>query len=247
MIKVVIIENEETAILGLVKMLNNMTASIIVVGTYKTITDAANGISEHHPDIVFLDIELDSESGLDLIYKFPDPTFEIIFITAYDKYMLKAIRCSCLDYLLKPINDEELINAIEKFKKKKFVTSQKLQLENLRNTVQSTESYHRVCIFTLDSIIFIKKSEMCYCEADGNYTHIYITSGEKFISSKNIGYMATLFDDVQFFRCHKSYLVNLNHVRRMNTKDGLKLFMECGGQATVSNKKKDELLSRFKY
>ena len=195
---------------------------------------------------MFLDIELNNgETAFSFLQQIQDPNFEIIFTTAYDQYCLQAIRCSCLEYLLKPIVADDLVAAVQKFNKKKNFSWYKQRLEALLYNLNNPVARGKITIPTLDGFVIIHKAEIETCIAEANYTLIYTSQGEKIISSKNLGFIEDMISGKNFFRTHKSFLVNLDHIKKFERKDGYKLVMKSGNTAEVSSRKKDELIQKI--
>ncbi len=245
MINAIIIENESESASALTNMVGKYCPEVNIVSCCDTLDCAIETINNHKPNLVFLDIELNGQNGLDLFRVFSDPGFEVIFVTAFDKYTIQAIRCSCLDYLLKPLNHEELVLAVGRFNKRNLQTAYKQQLENLVYTITCPAIEARIAIQTTEGVTFIKKSEIMLCEAEGNYCIITTCKGEKIVCSKSIGFIEDLLTEMKFYRCHKSFLVNFDYVKKLDKRDGLKLIMDNGAVAMVSIRKKDDLLLRL--
>jgi two-component system LytT family response regulator len=245
MIKAIIVENEAGAANALSKLIQLHCPEVELMGIFNKVADAVKAVSIHSPQLVFLDIELNEESGFDLLEKIESPNFDVVFTTAYSSYALRAIKASCLDYLLKPIAVDELKAVIQKVNKKQNLSDFPAQLRNLMQTLKNPEHEPKLCIPSSDGYVFLEKSEIVMCQAEGNYTIIYNLAGEKIICSKNIGFIEELLDS-HMFRCHKSFLINVDHVKKFEGGDNMRVLLKSGLQAEVSTRKKHEFLERLK-
>jgi len=245
MIKAIIVENETEAANALSKLIQKHCPEVQLLGTFTTVADTLAALSDHSPKLVFLDIELNEESGFDLLEKIESPDFDVVFTTAYSDYALRAIKYSCLDYLLKPIALDELKAVVQKENKKQNRNDFQAQLRNLIQTLKNPGQEPKLCIPSSDGFVFLDKFEIVMCQAEGNYTIIYSLSGEKVICSKNIGFIEELLGD-HMFRCHKSYLINIDHVKKFESGDNMRVLLKSDLQAEVSTRKKHEFLERLK-
>lgn len=194
------------------------------------------------PHILMLDIEMPSMNGFDLLSKLNHHPFHVIFTTAYDKYAIKAIRFSALDYLLKPIDDVELKNAFERFfaAQQSSITNAGEQMDNLIQNLQQKQPTHfKLAVSTMQGVHLLNTEHIIYCEGVGNYTRFHIKDKLPILVSKTIKEYEELLHDQSFLRVHKSYLVNSKHIH-MYEKEGL-LKMSNGHSVVVSRRKKEEI------
>ncbi len=214
----------------------------------KLLAEASNGnegiaaIEHHHPQIIFLDIEMPGMSGFDMLGQLPDKNFHIIFTTAYNQYAIKAIKYAAFDYLLKPIDIEELIGAITKIKDLE-VNQTKQQLASLsENLLHPRKKLNKLAIPTLEGLLFYNINDIVYLEANSNYSNIFFTNGQKIIASKTLKDFEELLPDDVFFRPHHSYIINLNCIKKYIKGDGGQIEMQNGAYIEVSRRKKEEFL-----
>jgi two-component system LytT family response regulator len=246
MIKAIIIDDDITCISTLHALVQKFCPTVSIVGTGNTVNDAVILIANYTPDIVFLDVEMQGELGFDLLTKFNDPTFEIIFTTAHEKYALTAIKNSCLEYLLKPIDYIELQSAIAKFKKKDVHLSRKQNIEVLLAALNNkTTIATKIIIPSVDSHSFVHTNDIVCCNANANYTNVYTTQGEKITSTKSLKEFDETLGNTHFFRCHKSWLINLNEIKKY-LKNENQIVMRNDILVEVSFRKKEEFLNLFK-
>lgn len=196
-----------------------------------------------NPDIVFLDINMPSESGFDMLARFDHIDFEIIFVTGYDEFGLEALKVSAVDYLLKPINTEDLIEAVQKAQKRLDQSEMISRYKTLMHNVKNTDQDARFIIpgSTQHEFVYIKN--IIRCEGWYKYTRIYLESGEVIISSYNIGVFRERLQAYEFYETHKSHLINIRHISRYQ-KDG-SVTMSDKSLVPVSRRKRDEFLNQF--
>ena len=201
----------------------------------KTAIGSVNGaraIEQFRPDLVFLDIEMPMMSGFDLLENFPDYSFEVIFITAYDHYAIKAIRFSALDYLLKPVDVDELKQAVERFvvrrtpdgEKKKSNTDQRSSYNNLLHNLKTEKPKdYRLAIASLEGTSFYQTDEIIRCEADGNYTKFFLLNKKPVMTSRTLKEYDEILSDHDFIRVHRAHLVNKKHIASFSGDHELKM------------------------
>jgi two-component system, LytTR family, response regulator len=245
MYKCILIDDEEPSIQTLRIIVENYCNNELeIVGTAGTIEDAYAQIIEKKPDIIFLDIEMPHGSGFDLLEKFIKPTFEVIFTTGFDQYAITAIKFSALDYLLKPINIEELREAIKKAKERLEGknTQQNLQflIQNLKNP---RDKANKIPLPILNGFQFITISSIIYCEADEDYTYVYLNDNQKITVSKSIKEFEDLLTEYDFFRIHHSFLINRNFIKKYIKGEGGTVLTEHGVELPVSRRRKTEFLT----
>jgi two-component system, LytTR family, response regulator len=243
-VEVLVVENEAGAAQALTSLLQNHFTNIRLLGICENIASATRYLQSTSPDIVFLDVELNGESGFDLFEKTQTRNFDVIFTTAFPNYAVRAIKYACLEYLLKPVQLEDLTQAMLKFKEKKTLAAYAQQIETLLHNLRKP-SEPKLCIPVSGGFVYLNKSEIVMCEAEGNYTTVYSLGAEKLLCSKNIGSVQDMLDDENMVRCHKSYLININHVTKVLTKEDCRAYLKGGFTAEVSQRKKDELKARL--
>lgn len=202
-------------------------------------------ILEQNPDLLFLDIEMPRLNGFDLLERCKPIQFQVIFTTAYNQYALRAIKLSALDYLLKPIDTEELIEAIQKAQQH-LQRPEWEQIELMETTRQAGESVPKqIALSTLEGLIFVEVAEILYCKSEGSYTTLYFTNGETMLLSKSIKEVGDLLTVCGFLRVHNSYLINLNHIKKYIRGEGGEVIMKNGHSVPVSRSKKAVFLERI--
>ena len=246
MIKALLIDDEERAIDSLQLMIEKF---IPAIGQIRSCTDARKCvriIHEMKPDLIFLDIRMPYLSGFDLLSLIPNKSFKVIFTTAYNKYAIKAIRFSAFDYLLKPIDAEELISAVKRFTQSAENWSQQQELfRNIAHNIQVQESQQfRLALPSKDGIHFLMPNEIIRCEAAGNYTIFYINGGKQQVTSKTLGEYEDLLTPYQFIRTHKSHLVNRNFISFVDH-DGF-IILNDSTKVEISRRRKGDVMTALK-
>jgi two-component system LytT family response regulator len=239
----IIIDDDAGCIDTLEAILKKYCPQLQILGSATNISDAVRLINSTSPQLVFLDVEIGKETGFDLFNYFSSPEFEVVFTTAHEKYALKAIKSSCFDFLLKPVVIEEVVNVVSKLEKEKKKASGQnasVLIDNLRS---KDSVIQKIAIPSNDGYAFINVNDIISLEADGKYTKIVTQSGLKSLSTKNIGEFEELLNN-QFFRTHKSWIVNLDHVKKF-LKTESKVLLSNETTAEVSSRKKDEFIRLF--
>lgn len=245
--KTVIIEDEKKSREGLKNLIEEFCEGVTVAGMADNVVEGLKLINEAKPDLVLLDIEMQSATGFDLLEKIENPNFEVVFTTAYEHYAIKAIKFSALDYLLKPIDVQELKAAIEKAGKKRLQSADNEQIKLLVKNLQlENPKTRKITLSTSEGLVFIPVKEIIRCEAQGAYTDFHLKTGKKIMVSKNLKEYENLLSDAGFFRIHNSHLVNLGEIERFIKSDGGYAVMKDGAKVAVSQNKKEEFLELMK-
>lgn len=244
MIKAVIVDDERRGREALSNMIKEFCPQLTVMEAVDSVSSAMEAIQAHQPDLVFLDVELKSETGFDLLEKMMPIDFEVIFTTAYEHYALKAIKFSAIDYILKPIGVDDLKEAVkkveEKLSSKSLTDNFDILLKNIRN---SNKKQHKIALSTSDGYIFTEVSDILYCRADGNYTYFHIKNNGKILVSKNIKEYEGLLNEHNFFRIHRSYLINMDEVKKYVRGEGGYVIMSDESTLDVSKRRKEQFIS----
>ena len=201
-----------------------------------------DAIEMHHPDIVFLDIEMPGMSGFDMLEATRFTNFEVIFTTAYNEYAIKAIRHNALDYILKPIDKDELIQAVSRMQTVQPV-KETTRVENFVEYLTRQKMGDRIALPTSDGLQILQSEEIWYCESEGGYTRFYLTNGKISLISKTLKEVQDVLEAKGFCRVHHSYLINLRYVQKYVRGDGGEVIMANGKNIPVSRNKKQEFLN----
>jgi two-component system, LytTR family, response regulator len=244
-LRTIIIDDEPDAVNFIHSIIREYCPALTVIGQANNAQDGITVIRENHPDLVLLDVEMPHGSGFDLLSQFPEKTFDVIFITAFNHYAIKAIKFSAVDYILKPININEFIVAIEKVAEKRTTPSMLNRnfdtlLENLNSSAPA-----KLAIPTSDGMEYLTTREIIRIEADRSYSWFYLTGKRKILVSKNLKEYQDLLNDRNFFRSHNSHLINLEHVKKYIRSDGGAIEMIDGSQVPISRTRKDLFLTHM--
>lgn len=243
MIRAIIVDDELKGRNLLNELISSRFPEINVVALARNANEGIQTISKHKPDVVFLDINMPGKSGFDMLQEIQPVQFEIIFITAYDKYAIRAFKYHAFDYLLKPIDTEELSITIERLKEKQLQLDFKDRLESLMNQIHQPQNLpDRITINSLDGITVIPVADIVYLEAAGTYTLFYLKNKEKIVSSLNLKEYEDLLSDHHFFRIHNSFLINMAEVRKYIKTDGGSILMSNENEVSISKRRRDEFL-----
>jgi two-component system LytT family response regulator len=245
MINAIIVDDELKSRESLKILLEEFCDNVAVKALCQDVAEAVQAIQQYKPDVVFLDIQLQRETGFDLLTQLGDFDFEVIFTTAYAEYAIKAFKFAAIDYLLKPIDIEELKRALTKVEKRMNASiSLRLQqlMQNLKNT--SSENY-KLALPTTDGLVFVKMQDILYCEASSNYTEITVMDGKKYIVSRTLKEYEDMLGEHNFYRIHNSYLINLNAIKKYVRGEGGYVIMANDKSLDVSKRKKEGFLARI--
>lgn len=245
MIRAVIIDDEKDSIDTLKWKLENYCPEVSVISSFEKPADGVSYLKKNPVDLVFLDIEMPMLTGFDVLEELGrDISFDIIFITAYDNFGIQAVKFSALDYLLKPVQNKELKEAIDKHLKKSQQKIPSEQIDLLLNNVQAERKGKRgrIALASKESIEFVDPNDIVVCEANSNYTNVYLIEGRKRVISKTLKEFEEMLMQFDFFRPHNSHLINLARVKEFIRGDGGYLVMENKMKIPVSKNKKEELM-----
>ena len=238
----VIAEDELRSREFLKSLITEFCPEITITGAAGSIEEAVPMINELKPDILFLDIEMHSGTGFDILQQVSHLKFHVIFTTAYDHYAIKAIKFSALDYLLKPIDVQVLQHAVQKAIRQMQEEVPRRSLEHLLQNIQRNNNDLTICLSTAEGMEFVPLLQIIRLEASGPYTTFFLKDARRIMVSKNLKEYELLLADHHFFRVHNSHIINLLEVRRMIKTDGGYAVMTDDSQVAISPKKKDELL-----
>jgi two-component system LytT family response regulator len=235
MIKAVIIDDIQEAISVLTSDLQTYCKNIEVIGSANGVVSGAKIIKELKPDLVFLDIQMPDGTGFDLLEIIGEADFKLIFTTASDEFAIKAFKFSAIDYLLKPIDPDDLMKAVEKVEHQHNPTS---RLELLKGNL---ENQKKIALNTVDKIHIVQIEDVIRLESDINYTRFYFVDGSKLMVTKTLKEFDKMLSDHSFIRIHQSHLVNTNFIKEYTKQDG-KLVLKNGDKISVSSRKKSTLM-----
>lgn len=247
MITATIVDDEQDCCESLVMLLERYCPEVKVLDICYGAETALQSIKEHRPQILFLDIEMPFMNGFELLEKLEDINFELIFTTSYDQYAIKAIRFSALDYLLKPIDREELQKAVQKAaQRNQHPLPQQLDLL-LQKLKHPTIPVTKIAIPTMEGFQLVAVESIISCESDGNYTHLFLTSKRKITASRTLKDVEEILENYPFIRVHHSHIVNINEVDKYIRGEGGYLIMSDQSTINVSRSRKEVLLKKLSF
>nr|WP_295934444.1 LytTR family DNA-binding domain-containing protein [uncultured Dyadobacter sp.] len=245
MIKCVIIDDENNCLEMLEWLLKTYAPSVSVAALCSSGEKGIEAIREHRPDVIFLDIEMPKMNGFDMLEKFDKLHFDVVFTTAYDKFAIKAFKYSALNYLLKPIDPDDLIETVRRIEEKRNVPSRE-QIELLFQSVQQMKpTPTRIALTTGDGMIFVPTQDILYCEADSNYTSVVLANGKKIVVSKVLKDVDEALSGPDFFRVHNSFLINLNRIKKFVRGEGGYVVMDNDVAISISRSRRQEFMEMF--
>lgn len=240
--KAIIIDDEPRAVTILEMVIGEYCEGVEIAGKAQTISEGIAVIREKQPDVVFLDIEMPDGSGFDVLTPFPERNFDVVFVTAYNHYALKAIKYSAADYILKPVDIEEVKNAVARIRNRKNNPAATLpDLNELMLNIRAG-AVRKIAVPSADGSDFISVDDIMYIEAERSYCCIVLSDEKKMVVSKNLSNIEELLPRDIFFRIHKSYLVNLNFMKKYYRTDGGYVEMPDGKKLSIARNKKDEFM-----
>lgn len=242
MIKVLIIDDELKARNVLQHYIVNFIPAIKEIQQAASADEALSLLDTYQPDIVFLDVEMPHKNGFDFLVALQNPSFDVIFTTAYNQYAIQAIRFSALDYLLKPVDPDELKAAVERHLERKESEEQKKELYGnlVQNVGKKDIKDFRIAVPTTQGIFFFAVEEVIRMEADKSYTHIHLVNKKPFIASKTLKHFEEMLEEFDFIRTHKSHLVNPKHITRVSNDHDF-ILVSDGSKVEISRRKKEEV------
>lgn len=242
--RTVIIDDEKNArdtVKGILAMLTN---DIEVVAEAEGVETGKKAIEKYNPDLVFLDIRMKDGTGFDMLRKLSSYDFALVFLTAHDEYALEAFRFSAIDYLLKPVDPDEIKSTLERARKQS-INNQELLNILLENMEKTTSQSRKIVLKSSDTIHLVRSEDIIHCESADNYTRFYLTAGKPILISQSLKNFEEMLTPLGFLRVHQSHLINLEHISKIDRKDGCNVEMTNGTNVPVAVRKKDILMKRL--
>jgi two-component system, LytTR family, response regulator len=241
MINAIIVDDEQDGREALRLAIRNYCPSVNLLAVCGSAQEGIESINRYAPDLVFLDVQMPQKSGFDLLKELSPINFKVIFVSAFDKYAIKAIKFSALDYLLKPVDVDELTSAVNKVSES--YPQSLYHYQSVWNNVQHKSGrIERLAVPTFDGIDFFKTEDIIFCKADGNYTHLYLTDNTVKLTSRNLKDFDNILQDSGFCRVHHSFLINISHVQKYFRGEGGYVLMTNNHQVEISRRRKDEFM-----
>ena len=243
MIHALIVDDEKKCISLLQKMLHTAFPEIEIIASSTNPAEAIKLILKHEPNLVFLDIEMPNLNGFEVLKATRDIQYDVVFTTAYQQYAINAIRFAALDYLLKPIDKDELIQTIHRYKAKYKKSNQQQQFDLLFDNLKNiTNPSNKISIATTEGVIFINTTDIIYIEASGSYAKLFLKNGESLLCSKNLKEFEEMLLNRSFFRIHHSFIINTNEIKRYIKGEGGIVILSNATELPVSKRKKEDFI-----
>lgn len=241
----IIIDDEERARNTLSSLLSNYCPEVNVLASCANVPDGVIAINKHKPDVVFLDIEMPDYNGFELLGFFREVDFDIVFVTAYSDYAIKAFEISAVDYILKPIDIDQLKNSVEKLKQKKLHSQMQEQIELLKESYKG-DDIRKIALSMSNGLTFVEIADIILLEADGAYTTFYLNDGQKIVVSKKLKFYEDILSNRSFFfRTHRSYFINVNFIKKYSRSENA-ILMDNDTSITISRDRKQEFETLLK-
>lgn len=247
MLRTLIIDDESHIRVTLNRFIQKYCPQAMVAGEANSVKTGIEAIKKYNPDLVLLDIKMGDGTGFDLLNALDQINFKLIFVTAFEKFAVQAFKYSAVDFLLKPVNPNELAEAVERVSEIRQ-SDLHIRLKALGENFETSEpNKKKIILKTQENIYLTEVANIIFCESDGCYTRIYTNNGEKILISKPLKEYDELLRDAGFFRVHKSYLINLRHIKRFEKTEGGSIVLSNGHKLPVAMRKKEELLDLFEH
>jgi two-component system LytT family response regulator len=246
MIRCVLIDDESNSLEMMEWLLKTYCPQVKIEAMCNAAADGIEAINKFKPDLVFLDIEMPHMNGFDMLEQFDKLSFDVVFCTAYDQFAIRAFKYSALNYLLKPVDPEDLKETIRRIEERKSTPSKEqieLLFESIKQTVKPTAQ--RIALTTGDGMIFVPTQDIIYCQAESNYTSVVLAGGKKIVVSKVLKDIDESLSGPDFFRVHNSYLINLNQISKFVRGDGGYVIMADGATVSISRSRRQEFMELF--
>lgn len=216
-----------------------------IVAEAEGVNTGEKAIRLHQPDLVLLDVEMEDGTGFQLLERFPTPTFKVIFITAHDKYAIKAFKYSAMGYVLKPIDFEDLVTAVQKVEVE-HIRKNQLAIQTLLQNQHQTFLDKKLILSDSENIYLIALKEIIRCEAESNYTRFFLTEDRELFITKTLKEYSELLDSSLFFQAHRSHIINLSFFNKLEKKDGGTIYLKGGSTVPIAHRRREDLFAALK-
>ncbi|MBL85508.1 MAG: DNA-binding response regulator [Winogradskyella sp.] len=247
MIKAIIVDDEQHCINALLKLVEPLSDAIKITDTFNSVDAALQVVHEISPDLVFLDVQINDKTGFDFLKELETIPFEVIFTTAHEKYAVQAFKFSAVDYLLKPIDEDDFTQAISKLNLKIEAKDFSKKVKSLLSNVTKNDGQKRITIPTSEGLEFLDVADIIRCESDVNYTTIYTNDKRSLVVSKTLKWFETLLQNAGFFRIHNSHLINLSYIKKYTKGKGGYVTLSDNSNIEVSTRKKEGFIKALEF
>ncbi|MBC3846031.1 response regulator transcription factor [Winogradskyella echinorum] len=244
MLKAVIVDDEPKAIQGLIWELSNFSNEIEVIASFTNPDDALKFLDSNTPDCLFLDVQMPTIGGFQFLEQLKSIDFAVVITTAYDEYAIKALKHEAIDYLLKPIDSDDLKDTIAKIKKHGERTINSMKFERMLSNFNSKFDKKRITINTDGKLLFLDVDDIVYVESDGNYSTLFLQDQKKIVVTKKLKEVDAILPEHYFFRIHNSYIINLNKIKAFIKNEGY-VIMDSNHKIPVARQRKSDFLEKL--
>jgi two-component system LytT family response regulator len=244
MLKAVIVDDEPKAIKSLIWELSNFRTEIEVIQSFSKPEEALKYLAKHTPDCLFLDVQMPTIGGFQFLEKLEQINFAVVITTAYDEYAIKALKHEAIDYLLKPIDSDDLRETLTKIKKHNERTLNATKLENMLSNFNTKFDKKRITINTDGKLLFLDVDDIIYVESDGNYSTLFLQGQKKIVVTKKLKEIDAILPEHYFFRIHNSYIINLNKIKAFIKNEGY-VIMDSNDKIPVARQRKSDFLEKL--
>jgi len=238
--KIIIVDDEPDARAFVRNMLMRNCPDVVLAGEAGGVEDGVALLRQMQPDLLLLDVEMEDGTGFDLLDRVSLPNFNVVFTTAHDDFALRAFRYNAMDYLLKPVDTAELVAAVRKAQQYSYLPQVKEQIAELLRT-KGSENPERIILRTSQGLVFVRLSDMVRIESFGNYSFVYLSSGERHLDARNLKEYEEILPQREFFRTHQSHIVNPTFIYKLTKGEGGVVVMKDGAEVPVSRRRRDAL------
>ncbi len=243
--KAIIIDDESDAVELLQIRLGQYCPQVQVIAAHTSSIQGVAAIKELKPDLVFLDIEMPQMNGFQVLEAVENLSFALVFVTAYDKFALKAFKYSAIDYLLKPVESQELIRAVHRAEKQERFVKEQIELLKQQLAQANKPSNDKIALPYQNGVTFVKLKDIVYCESDDNYTKFFLIDGQHYLITKSLKDIQELLEDRGFLRVHRQYIINLDQIKKFYKGEGSYLLMTNNKSIPISRMHKEKLIEQF--
>ncbi|NRD18885.1 response regulator transcription factor [Winogradskyella eckloniae] len=244
MLKAVIVDDEPKAIQSLIWELSNFNDEVEVMASFSNPDEALKYLNSNTPDCLFLDVQMPTIGGFQFLEQINHSDFAVIITTAYDEYAIKALKHEAIDYLLKPIDSDDLKESISKIKKHSERTINSIKLERMLTNFNSQYDKKRITINTDGKLLFLDVDDIVYIESDGNYSTLFLQNQKKIVVTKKLKEVDAILPEHYFFRIHNSYIINLNKIKAFIKNEGY-VIMDSDQKIPVARQRKSDFLEKL--
>lgn len=246
MIRCVLVDDESNSLEMMEWLLKTYCPQVTIEAMCNSAAKGLEAINKHKPDVVFLDIEMPHMNGFDMLEQFDKIFFDVVFCTAYDQFAIKAFKYSALNYLLKPVDPEDLQETLRRIDEKRSTPTRE-QIDMLMQGIQQAQkpTASRIALTTNDGMIFVSTNDIMFCEAESNYTSVVLAGGKKIVVSKVLKEIDEALSGPDFFRVHNSFLININQIKKFVRGDGGYVVMNDGTSIGISRSRRQEFMELF--